>query len=115
MEAKTRARLEIVIGYADRIAQTLERAGDIDGFISDYDLQYSTAHSISQIAETLTQVLQSNPEYSESLLRSIPYRDIKRMRDKIQHHYGTIDPDMVWAIASKNVPQLRESIQSLLT
>ena len=29
MEDKTRARLEIVIGYADRIAQTLERAGSL--------------------------------------------------------------------------------------
>jgi|GEM_PF-1450117 len=114
MDSKTSARLEIALGYTDRIAYTLARAETQDGFLADYDLQYSVAHSISQIAEILTQILRSHPELSEQLLAVIPYRDIRRMRDKIQHHYGSIDPDVVWGIAQQNVPKLREAIQALI-
>lgn len=114
MDNKTRTRLEVVVGYSNRVAKTLERAGSQENFLNDYDLQYSVAHSISQIAETLTQILQAHPEYSEQLLEAIPYRDVRRMRDKIQHHYGTIDPDIVWGIAQENVPELRAEVLRLL-
>ncbi|MCL2438298.1 MAG: hypothetical protein FWE48_00930 [Coriobacteriia bacterium] len=80
MDSKTKSRLAIVLGYIDRVAQTLNRAGSQEAFISDYDLQYSVAHSISQIAETLTQVSHSDPVLFEQLLDVIPYRDIRRMR-----------------------------------
>jgi len=114
MDNKTQARLSVIIGYTDRIAQTVARAKTYEGFADDYDLQYSVAHSISQIAETLTQILQAHPELSDQLLDVVPYRDIRRMRDKIQHHYGTIDPDIVWGIAQQNVPRLKEAVQLLL-
>ncbi|MDR1412927.1 MAG: DUF86 domain-containing protein [Actinomycetes bacterium] len=114
MDEKTYSRLEIVVGYANRIAQTRARAQSRDGFLADYDLQYSVAHSISQIAETLTQVLQATPELSSALLELVPYRDIRRMRDKIQHHYGTIDPDIVWDISGQNIPKLKAAIEQLL-
>ena len=112
---KTIARLEIIVGYADRIAQTHIRAGSEEGFLADYDMQYSVAHSISQIAETLTQIVTSNPELFEQLSAEVPYRDIRRMRDKIQHHYGSTDPDVVWGIAKHSVPTLREAVLSLIT
>jgi len=114
MDNKTRYRLEIVLGYVDRVAQTLDRAGSPEAFIADYDLQYSVAHSISQIAELLTQVSHSDAVSFEQLLDVIPYRDIRRMRDKIQHHYGSIDSDTVWGIASQNVPELGQAIKELM-
>ncbi len=114
MDRKTIARLEIVVGYAGRIAHTITRAQSRESFLADYDLQYSVAHSISQIAETLTQILQDTPELNERLSEVIPYRDIRRMRDKIQHHYGSIDPDVVWGIAVHSVPQLRDAISELV-
>jgi uncharacterized protein with HEPN domain len=115
MDNKTRAQLEIVLGYCSRISDTLDRAGSQQEFLSDYDLQYSVAHSISQISETLTQVLHKHPEYTEQILEVVPYRDIRRMRDKIQHHYGSIDPDVVWGIAQLSVPQLKAEIESLIS
>jgi uncharacterized protein with HEPN domain len=114
MNHKTRNRLLVVVGYVDRIASTIKRAETLDNFLVDYDLQYSIAHSISQIVESLAQVLEMEPALAESLLQAVPYKSIKRMRDKIQHHYGSIDPDIVWAIANQNVPVLKEAIQQLL-
>ena len=114
MDRKTVAQMEIVVGYANRIARTLVRAETREGFLYDYDLQYSVAHSISQIAETLTQILQNNPELSERLLAVIPYRDIRRLRDKIQHHYGAIDPDVIWGIAEQGVPELKNAVITLI-
>ena len=114
MDRKTVAQMEIVAGYAERVALTLARAKTLEGFLSDYDLQYSVAHSISQIAETLTQILHSYPELSERLLAVIPYRDIRRLRDKIQHHYGAIDPDVIWGIAEQSVPELKNAVITII-
>jgi len=114
MDDKILARLEIVAGYANRITQTINRAGSYDGFLADYDLQYSVAHSISQIAETLNNAMHADPQLADQILHTIPYRDIKRMRDKIQHHYGSIDPDIVWSIATLNIPELKKEIEALI-
>jgi hypothetical protein len=46
MDNKTRSRLTVAIGYANRALQTVERAGSLEAFIADYDYQYSVAHSI---------------------------------------------------------------------
>jgi uncharacterized protein with HEPN domain len=114
MNSKSASRIAIAIGYADRIAQTLKRAESNEGFIADYDLQYSVAHSISQIAEVLTQVIQAQPEAATTINANLPYHDIRRMRDKIQHHYGSIDPEIVWDIASLNMPALKTALEELL-
>ncbi|MDR2109244.1 MAG: DUF86 domain-containing protein [Coriobacteriales bacterium] len=115
MDDRVRNKLLIAIGFADRIATTLKRAKTQEGFIQDYDLQYSVVHSISQIAENLAQVLQIEPGLSDQILKFVPYRSIRRMRDKIQHHYGTIDPDIVWGIASQNVPELKLTLEEFLS
>jgi len=46
---------------------------------------------------------------------SIPWREIKRMRDKAAHHYNLFDTEMVWETAINDIPVLRSYCQGILT
>lgn len=45
---------------------------------------------------------------------AVPWKDIAAMRDKVIHHYFGINYDIVWAVASEEVPKLRPTIQTIL-
>ena len=42
--------------------------------------------------------------------RSIPWRDIIRMRDLFAHHYGAVDYEQLWDTSRADVAMLREWI-----
>ena len=44
----------------------------------------------------------------------IPWKSIKGMRDKVAHGYGTIDLDIVWNAASKEIRPLKEYCEQIL-
>ncbi|MBQ6520028.1 MAG: DUF86 domain-containing protein [Anaerolineaceae bacterium] len=45
----------------------------------------------------------------------IPWRDVMGMRDIFAHHYGNIDYDIVWETATKEIPELRNYLQNIVT
>jgi len=44
----------------------------------------------------------------------VPWSSIKRMRDRLAHHYEATDYDAVWATLNVDLPRVRESVASLL-
>ncbi|KJQ55232.1 HepT-like ribonuclease domain-containing protein [Microbacterium sp. SA39] len=44
----------------------------------------------------------------------VPWSSIKRMRDRLAHHYEATDYDAVWATLSADLPRVRAAIASLL-
>jgi uncharacterized protein with HEPN domain len=44
----------------------------------------------------------------------VPWRDIAGLRDVICHDYMGIELDVVWEITQKNLPTLKQQIQSIL-
>ncbi|MGV2831404.1 HepT-like ribonuclease domain-containing protein [Myxosarcina sp. GI1(2024)] len=44
----------------------------------------------------------------------IPWRDIAGMRDKIVHEYNKIDLNIVWEVATQEIPKLLEQIEDFL-
>lgn len=45
----------------------------------------------------------------------VPWSSIKRMRDRLAHHYEATDYDAVWATINIDLPRVRAAITSLLT
>ena len=43
----------------------------------------------------------------EARCPDIPWRDIRSMRDRIVHEYGTTNPRMVWQVATNDLAPLR--------
>jgi len=44
----------------------------------------------------------------------VPWSSIKRMRDRLAHHYEATDYEAVWATISVDLPRVRAAIASLL-
>ena len=78
-------------------------------FAEDTVLQRATERLleiIGEAASTLSeQVSDATPD--------VPWRDIRRLRVVLAHHYHRIDPDQVWVIASQHVPALVDELTRL--
>ncbi|WP_417564615.1 DUF86 domain-containing protein [Microbacterium sp.] len=44
----------------------------------------------------------------------VPWSGIKRMRDRLAHHYGATDYEAVWATIDVELPRVRAAIAALL-
>ncbi len=45
----------------------------------------------------------------------VPWSSIKRMRDRLAHHYEATDYDAVWATITVDLPRVRAAIAALLS
>jgi uncharacterized protein with HEPN domain len=61
--------------------------------------------SILQIGE-LVNIL--SEEFKSLNSDAVPWREIKRMRDKAAHHYGSFDTETLWETVTKDIAQLRD-------
>jgi uncharacterized protein with HEPN domain len=70
----------------------------------------AVAYSIAVIGEACSKLSdglrQSNPE--------VPWRDIIGMRHKIVHEYGKLDPVIVAAVVSDDIPLFKIQIQTMM-
>ena len=57
----------------------------------------------------------SRPE-DETLLRAmrIPWRDIVGMRNRLAHGYGSVDHDILWTVATLDMPNLVRQLEMAL-
>lgn len=58
------------------------------------------------VARVSDETMVSNPQ--------VPWSSIKRMRDRLAHHYEATDYDAVWATINVDLPRVRAAIASLL-
>ena len=97
--------LKHIVVYCDEIAPSIERHGLTLEIISD-DSVYRNALSmcILQIGE-LVNVLSGEFRITHD---TMPWGEIKRMRDKAAHHYGQFDVNTLWETATTDIEPLKE-------
>ena len=54
------------------------------------------------------------PENIKATKPSIPWQDIKDMRNKLIHDYGHVDVELVWAVIENHIPNLKVAIVEIL-
>ena len=97
--------LKHIIEYCNQINMTVEHFGD-DFSIFDNDQIYRNAVSLCllQIGE-LVGIL--SDEFRESH-NSVPWVQIKKMRNIVAHRYGTVDASIIWDIIKDDIPELKD-------
>ena len=104
-----RGLLQNIIKHCEKI-ETKMSITDREKFNGDEDLREIICFNLFQIGE-LAKNFSSEfiKEYSSS-----PWKQIKGMRDKIGHGYGTIDLDKVWSTAQDDIKPLHEYCKMIL-
>ena len=78
---------------------------------SDDLLSYAVVHAIQIIGEAASKVTaETRTQYA-----TIPWRNIIGIRNRIVHDYGGIDLDIVWEVATRNLPDLIRVLQEVFS
>jgi uncharacterized protein with HEPN domain len=94
--------MQRIIAYMDGLSY--------EQFMEDRRTQDAVVRNIEVIGEAVKRL--SAPLKKQH--PAMPWKDMASMRDKVIHHYFGINYDVVWTVASKEIPKLLPRIGSLL-
>jgi uncharacterized protein with HEPN domain len=100
--------LDMVIA-GQRIQQFIEGL-DYAGFLTDLKTQSAVILQILILGEAAKRL--SEPFRTQH--SQIPWSQIRRMRDRLIHHYEGTDPGEVWKAATRDVPLLLAFLEPLV-
>lgn len=105
MNSRDEIILKKIIQYADEISATIERF-DLTSelFADDFVAKNAISMCILQIGELVGNL----SEDFKSENNSMPWRDIKAMRNIAAHNYGEIDTQILWETAISDIPELKD-------
>lgn len=92
----------------------IERYADgvtLRDFLGDDLLQDAIVRRISIIGEAVGRL----PEVVKERYPSIPWRDIKDIRNKLVHEYGHVDLELVWEVVQTALPELKREMWIVMT
>jgi uncharacterized protein with HEPN domain len=101
--------LHDMVEFCERV--TAYTAGhDLRSLLDDRMRYDATLRNLELIGETATHV----PQYVRDQAPEVAWRQIIGTRNRVAHAYLGIEPELVWLIATRNVPALRKQLIDLL-
>lgn len=109
LSIKDKGLLLLIIDYCSRINEKINTSSKED-FMDNRDLQEIICFNIFQIGE-LAKSFSTNfiAEYDK-----ISWKSVKGMRDKIGHGYSSIDLEIVYETAKKDIIALQEYCKKII-
>ncbi len=80
-------------------------------FLNDRKTQDAVVRNLEVIGEAAKNL----SDHMRGTYNQIPWKELVGVRDKMIHHYFGINYEIVWTIATKELPDLRSQIEDLLT
>jgi uncharacterized protein with HEPN domain len=75
-------------------------------FLSSKQIQDSVVRRIEIIGEAVKNI----PDHVREKYPAVPWKSIAGMRDKIVHEYFSIDFELAWVVAKKELPRLKKNM-----
>ena len=105
LEERDISTLRHIVSYCDEIADALSTHKlTKESVAADSLYKNALAMGILQIGE-LSGVLSDGFRTAHD---DMPWREIKRMRDKAAHHYWKFDVDILWETVTEDIEPLKE-------
>jgi uncharacterized protein with HEPN domain len=92
------------------LIQEFVASSTIDSFVDDEKTASAVAYQVQVIGEAASKIDQPFREQYPT----IPWQDAIDTRHKIVHHYMEIDPEILWDITQRDLPELKRNLQSIL-
>ena len=104
------------LAYLDDI---LECIAKVEQYLAGVDKATFQANSLLQDAvarnlEIIGEAAKSLPDEVTQRQPQIDWRDIRRMRDKLIHHYRQINLQILWTTATQDLAPLKLAVTELL-
>ena len=100
-----------IVQYSDEISGTISRFElDLDKFKKDYVVRNAISMSVLQIGELAGKLT----EDFRLTYNKMPWRDIRALRNIAAHAYGSIDFEILWGVATVNVPELKKYCEKIV-
>lgn len=93
---------KIIVSYLDQKT--------IEDFLEDIQLQDSVIRRLEIIGEATARISVD----TQNLYPSIPWREMKGMRNLLIHEYDEIDTELVWKTAKDDIPALVSQLSKIL-
>ena len=107
---KEEGLLRNIIKHCEKINEKMNNLSR-EEFDSNEDVFQIICFNILQIGELAK-------SFSKEFIaehNGVPWRQIKGMRDRVAHGYGTIDKDRVWKTATKDMVPLLSYCKTIMT
>jgi uncharacterized protein with HEPN domain len=84
---------------------------DFDGFLADTKTVSACAFTLGQIGELAGRMEES----IQTAYPEIPWKSLKGLRNRVVHDHENVDFSVPWTILTKNVPQVLNQFESILS
>jgi uncharacterized protein with HEPN domain len=113
---KSRRRLELIDEYG-QIAQNFLDGKTLEEWRGDIKLRYAVAHALAGVVENLKEYSRDADVFQNLLTQypHIPWNLVIRFRDKLIHHYETMDQDVMFEFVTQDLPELLTAIREVST
>ena len=101
------------------LRQIVEFADEIETLVAkrarkELDINREFGRALERCVELIGEAATRLPENWRTSHSEIPWRQIVAMRNVMIHGYDVVVPDILWDVATNDVPKLREEIKRLL-
>jgi uncharacterized protein with HEPN domain len=93
--------LHDIVSYAELTCEKVQGVTH-ERFAADSTLHYAVAHLIQIVGEAASHLSDS----ARAEMSEVPWNEIIGMRHRLVHSYGRTDFDIVWKVATENLPEL---------
>ncbi len=105
-DERDRETLQDIRDAADHIVRFIAGT-DESAFYADVEKQSAVMYQALIIGEAAKRLSPA----AHAAFPDVPWRQMARLRDILVHHYGKVDLQIVWQIASVDVPALIAALQ----
>ncbi len=81
---------------------------------SDLDHDAILAAALERFIEVIGEAASKVSESTRSDLKAVPWHEIIGMRNRLVHGYAAVDHDVVWTVATTDLPTLVRDLESAL-
>lgn len=109
LAAKEKGIMLYIIQHCLRIESKINGVS-FETFLFNEDIKEIVSFNVLQIGELAKNL---SPAFLKQY-PDMPWKDIKGMRDRVAHGYGTIDLKEVWNTATNDIKPLREYCEQII-
>jgi len=105
--------LQHIAEAIDRITGYLQEIDNAAALESDHKTQAAVIRYIEIIGEAANRIQRQAPEFVVAH-PSLPWHEMRGMRNRMIHNYFDVNEDLLWATAKDDLPKLKQQIDRLL-